>query len=103
MPVLVIIAWAAVLLTIFTATSASLIRIRKPTVAHDGHVLRRENDITCETQYGHNHPRIEEFNPDGTSSSLSGPTPRYIVHDDPEEGYVVLNGIKRKLEDCKYF
>ena len=25
----------------------------------------------------------------------------YVHHDEPEQGYVVLNGIKRKLEDCK--
>ena len=29
--------------------------------------------------------------------------PRYIVHDEPEEGYVILNGVKRKLTDCSKF
>ena len=105
MTVLIIIAWAAVILTMFTAASASLIRIRKPTTAHDGHIIRSEDDITCETKYGHHHPKQEEFFPeDETASAVSSePTPRYIVHDDPEEGYVVLNGVKRKLEDCKYY
>ena len=28
--------------------------------------------------------------------------PRYIVHTDAETGYVVLNGVKRKISDCKY-
>ncbi len=104
MTVLIIIAWAAVILTLFTAASAALIKVRRPTIAHDGHYIRRENDITCETQYGHYHPGPEEFRPDEDMPAVPGePTPRYIVHDDPEEGYVVLNGIKRKLEDCKYF
>lgn len=26
---------------------------------------------------------------------------RLVAHPEPEEGYVVLNGVKRKLEDCK--
>ena len=26
---------------------------------------------------------------------------RYIVHDEPEQGYVILNGVKRRIEDCK--
>lgn len=27
---------------------------------------------------------------------------KLIKHEDPEEGYVVLNGVKHKIEDCKY-
>ncbi len=47
----------------------------------DGHVLSREQDITCR-QFGHNHPEWEE------------PAQRYIVHDDIEDGYIILNGKK---------
>lgn len=47
----------------------------------DGHVLGKEQDITCR-QFGHNHPEWEE------------PSQRYIVHDDLEDGYIILNGKK---------
>lgn len=47
----------------------------------DGHILGKGQDITCR-QFGHNHPESEE------------PSARYIVHDDPEEGYIILNGVK---------
>jgi hypothetical protein len=56
-------------------------------VALDGHRIPKSKDVTCEA-YGHRHPGSDE--------------PRYIVHDDPELGYVLLNGRKIKLEDCKY-
>lgn len=58
-------------------------------ISSDGHVVQKSQDFTCETNYGHEH--------DAPQESFER---RYIVHEDPEEGYVVLNGIKRKLEDC---
>ena len=67
-------------------------KVRMPTIAHDGHVIPRENDITCESTYGHNHAYAVSM----------GETPRYIVHEDPDDGYVVLNGVLRRIEDCKY-
>lgn len=57
---------------------------KRQTVSDDGHVVPRREDITCGTAYGHNHPE----------------QPRYIVHSEPEEGYVILNGVKRKIKDC---
>ncbi|MBR2067163.1 MAG: hypothetical protein IJ875_02740 [Solobacterium sp.] len=33
---------------------------------------------------------------------INGPAHTTIQHELPEEGYVILNGIKRKLDDCKY-
>lgn len=63
---------------------------RSVTVAHDGHRIPQENDVTCEGQYGHDH------------SSGALPEKRYIVHEEPEEGYVILNGVKRRIRDCKY-
>ncbi len=65
---------------------------RRRPVSSDGHEVPRAQDLTCETKYGHVHNRLPEYER----------TPRYIVHEDPEEGYVVLNGIKRKISDCKY-
>ena len=56
----------------------------------DGHVLSGIQDITCR-QFGHNHPEWEE------------PTTRYIVHDDIEDGYIILNGKKmHRTEADKY-
>ena len=60
----------------------------KKTVSSDGHAIPKDRDITCETQYGHDH-------------SESGR--RYIVHEEPETGYVVLNGVKRKISDLKNY
>ena len=62
---------------------------KRKTVSDDGHYVPRSDDLTCETAQGHRHNRNNEFGD------------RYIVHNEPEEGYVVLNGIIRKIEDCK--
>ena len=63
--------------------TASKRRVR----SSDGHWLREEQDITCR-QYGHNHPRSVE------------PQSRYIVHEEPTEGYIVLNGKKMLRTDA---
>ena len=34
------------------------------------------------------------------NSTISDDGHCHIVHEEAEEGYVVLNGVKRKLEDC---
>lgn len=65
---------------------------KKKTISSDGHVVPKTQDFTCENEFGHNHP----------NSSNPEYGRRYIVHEEPEEGYVVLNGIKRKISDCKY-
>ncbi len=85
--------WIIIILTFFAVIINST-RIRIPsfkgrTIAHDGHVIPKEKDITCETAYGHNHGSTQ----DGR---------RFIVHEDPTDGYVILNGVKRSLEECKY-
>ncbi len=61
------------------------------TRSDDGHRIPRAQDLTCEKQYGHKHTTI-----DGTA-------PRYIVHEEPEQGYVILNGVKRRIKDLKDF
>lgn len=53
----------------------------------DGHSLSDEQDITCR-QFGHNHPAWEE------------PGVRYIVHDDPEDGFIILNGTKMRVTEA---
>lgn len=57
----------------------------KPTIAMDGHRIPKAKDVTCEGQYGHDH---------GNTG------PRYIVHEEPTEGYCILNGKKVALKDC---
>ncbi len=54
------------------------------TVASDGHVLQGKNDPTC-ARYGHVHPEAQN---------------RYIVHDEPKEGYVNLNGKLMTLKEA---
>lgn len=65
--------------------------VRKPTVSSDGHKVPKRNDVTCAGEYGHVHDNSALENEFGK---------RYIVHDEPETGYVVLNGVKRRLKDC---
>ncbi len=85
--------WIIIILTFFavilSSTKGKAVSFKRRTIAHDGHVIPRKNDITCETAYGHNHGTTQEDR-------------RFIVHEDPPEGYVVLNGVKRSLEECKY-
>lgn len=66
--------------------SGKTVRKTYGTKSSDGHYVPKSQDMTCR-KYGHRHE---------TES-----TPRYIVHEDPETGYVILNGIKRKISDCK--
>ncbi|SDL75344.1 hypothetical protein SAMN04487833_13022 [Sarcina sp. DSM 11001] len=54
-------------------------------LASDGHRVPSDQDISCR-RFGHKH---EEFE-----------TPRFIPHSDPEEGYIILNGIKMKRGDA---
>lgn len=60
---------------------------RRPVRASDGHILSEMRDITCR-QFGHNHSSREE------------PEMRYIVHDDPEQGYIILNGKKMRISEA---
>lgn len=60
---------------------------RRPARSTDGHVLRGEQDITCR-QFGHRHNEEEE------------PATRFIVHDDPEDGYILLNGKKMRISEA---
>lgn len=57
----------------------------KGPMAADGHRLPKDQDISCE-RFGHKH---KEFD-----------TPRYIPHQDPEEGYIILNGVRMKLTEA---
>jgi len=52
--------------------------------------IPKSQDIRCETKYGHSH-RPEYSMKNG----------RYIVHDKPTTGYIVLNGVKYSRNELK--
>ena len=62
---------------------------KKALRSSDGHIVSQKEDLTCETKANHKHPKSNEFGE------------RYIVHNEPSLGYVTLNGVLRKIEDCK--
>jgi hypothetical protein len=78
--------WCAI---VGLAVYSSLKKNKGKTISSDGHAVAPGEDLTCENQYGHHHDRI------------NGQEPRYVVHSEPTSGYVVLNGVKRKLSDCR--
>ena len=82
--------WVFVFVVILISTVRTAKRSRTVR-SSDGHVIPKGEDLTCETNEGHHH----------TTGSESEFGKRYIVHNEPETGYVVLNGVKRKLTDCK--
>ena len=57
----------------------------KSPMASDGHRVPKDQDISCR-RFGHRH---DEFD-----------TPRFIPHDDLEEGYIILNGVRMKLTEA---
>jgi hypothetical protein len=83
----------AVLVFTYAMIYVILIAIRRQNSprSSDGHLIPPEKDITC-NRFGHRHEQTE-------TEAYTG---RYIVHEDPETGYVILNGIKRRITDCKY-
>ena len=68
-----------------TGRTASRRRSANRPLASDGHRVPSDQDISCR-RYGHRH---EEFD-----------TPRFIPHDDLEEGYIILNGVRMKLTEA---
>ena len=90
--ILSLLVWVVVLSAFVTVVGK--LKKRNRTIAADGHVIPPEKDITCEGRDGHRHPQP-------TARQKEDYGPRYIVHDDPEIGYVILNGVKRRIQDCK--
>lgn len=81
-----------VFLVTLLAVSSVIGKNRKRTRSSDGHFVPADQDLTCGTKDGHTHSQ------EGNVAEYGS---RYIVHNDPETGYVILNGIKRKLTDCR--
>lgn len=78
MPVIIVTFVFVYIVIIFVAVLARVLK--------DKHVVKNKvNDVSCETLFNHKHKLVDE----------------YVVQEKPETGYVILNGIKRKIEDCK--
>ena len=83
-PFIILAVWVVIIAVASVISNA--IRGKKVTYSSDGHAVPREDDFTCETKYGHQHDYSEK---------------RYVVHEEPKQGYVILNGVKRRIEDCR--
>ena len=84
--------WIVVISVITSA--AKQVKKQRRTISSDGHAVSPQEDFTCEGRDGHVHPKL-------SAKDAADFGRRYIVHNDPETGYVILNGVKRKLSDCK--
>ena len=82
--------WLLIAISVVSTIISKYKPAQRITRSSDGHIVPKVEDLTCETKYGHNH---------GTDPERQ---PRYIVHEEPQQGYVILNGVKRKISDCKY-
>ena len=85
---------AIIWIVIVVAFANVFARKGRRTISSDGHAVPKNQDLTCETKAGHVHPEI-------SAKDKADYGARYIVHNDPEMGYVVLNGVKRKISECK--
>ncbi len=83
---------AIIIAMIVSAISAAQKKSRGP-VSSDGHVVEPSQDLTCD-RYGHRHLG-------NTAKDNADYGRQYIVHNDPEDGYVILNGVMRKITDCR--
>lgn len=104
MTVLIIIVWAAILTGVITSIILSA-RNRKK---EDGWITPHQEYETMKNARQESLSPIEETSHEGHS-----PYGKYgqnhedrigrtlIRHPEPEPGYVVLNGVKRKIEDCR--
>lgn len=75
---------------IIVSLSIKYPNVRKPVISSDGHEIPKHQDITCTNLKNHYH-----------RSNGYDALPRYIVHEEPTQGYVILNGVKRRIKDCK--
>jgi hypothetical protein len=74
-----------------TTTEKNLQQLRNSyTVSSDGHTVPRGQDLTCERKYGHKH---------GLEYSMGND--RYVVHEEPTQGYIVLNGKKYSKDQLR--
>ena len=76
-------------ITIISLISSAQKKRKRLMRSSDGHFVKPEENLTCEANDNHRHPKSNEFGE------------RYIVHNEPSLGYVTLNGVLRKIEDCK--
>ena len=69
------------------------VRPRRRTVSSDGHEVPPGEDLTVDTGASH-YSRYKEKADEEFGR-------RYIVHNEPTQGYVILNGVMRSLDECK--
>lgn len=105
MKVLIILVWTAVLIAVIFSIVSSI---------HTGHknytrVTPHQEYETEKNAYEESRSPIEESGHEGhspygkyTQNHEDRIGRKLITHPEPEPGYVVLNGVKRKIEDCKY-
>ena len=104
MTFLIIFVWALMIIAVITSIVLSVKSSREKNMDITPH----QNYETMKNAYEESRSPIEETSHEGHS-----PYGKYaqnhkdrigrtlITHPEPEPGYVVLNGIKRKIEDCK--
>ena len=86
MSLLIVILVIVMVLAVYTSTHKGTADETSPKNAKK---TKHADDLTCEAKYNHKH------------DALPTDTPRYIVQEEPEEGYIVLNGKKIRKQDCK--
>lgn len=86
MALLIVILVIVMVLAVYTSTHKSTADETSPQTVKK---TKYADDLTCETKYNHKH------------DPLPADTPRYIVQEEPEEGYIILNGKKIRKQDCK--
>ncbi|MCR4762259.1 MAG: hypothetical protein K5696_01880 [Lachnospiraceae bacterium] len=71
--------------------SAPRENLKQERIASDGHIIPARDDISC-ARFGHRHEK---------SRDPEFPEEPFIVHDEPTEGYINLNGktLKRSEAD----
>lgn len=70
-----------------------IVRSEQP-VSSDGHRIKPSENNTVQTP---KHPIVKS-----RYANRQDPLPQYIVHEEPEEGYIILNGKKISKKDLKY-
>ena len=64
-----------------------------------GHTAFQQNMFAGKNTLQPGNPRFHSSGKGRESEPDFGP--RYVVTEQPEKGYVILNGVKRKLRDCR--
>lgn len=104
MTFLIVFVWAAVLIAVI----ASIIVSVRQGMKKSAHITPHREYETAENAYEESQSPIEETSHEGhspygeyTRNHEDRIGRKLVPHPEPEPGYVVLNGVKRRIEDCK--